>query len=54
MISTEPDSKEGGSGQFHPSQDSPQNSPAIVQIGCGADLHGQDVTVASVRACQSK
>lgn len=54
MTTTEPDSKEDGSGQLHLSQDSPQNSPAIVQIGCGADLHGQDVTVASVRACRSK
>lgn len=28
-------------------------SPAVVQIGTGTDLHGQDPTVAAVRACRS-
>lgn len=35
-------------------QASTRNQPVVVQIGCGVDLHGQNATIASVRACRSE
>lgn len=31
-----------------------RESAAVVEIGCGTDLHGQNATTAAVRACRSK